>query len=121
MKHINSIAWTKAHASFYTETEQQNNRITSVIYFVREIISKDGYYFTAKIHCNRCAVVVWTSEEYAVKAPPYFGSLVKWGKKSKWVGEEHELHLCESCYQAIVATFKLPVTKGDKILGVARD
>jgi hypothetical protein len=77
---------------------------------VREIKNTPEFYFTAKISCNMCEGVVWSSAVSTAKTPPYFKSLVTWGKKSRWEGEEHEFHLCEQCYSELVGSFKLPLT-----------
>ncbi len=88
-------------------SKQQRN---SVIYFVRVIENKDGYYFVKAIKCNSCAVEVWSGESYSVGRPPYLEAAVRESGK-RW-DVVKEFHLCGKCHDVVTSAFVLPL--GDK-------
>ena len=57
--------------------------------------------YTDKIVCNKCETVLWDSIQGAHKKPSYM----------KWQNEDHEWHLCQSCYEDVIETFVLKFLK----------
>ena len=71
-------------------------------YYLKEMIKE-----TEAIICNRCGkeIVVRNGEP----REGVFSADCEWGYFSEKDGERHHFDLCESCYDDLVSSFKIPV------------
>ena len=60
-----------------------------------------------KIICNCCKKVIQNEDFYS--RTEYLHVEKEWGYFSKKDGEKQEFDLCESCYDALVRKFQIPV------------
>ncbi len=60
-----------------------------------------------KIVCNKCGKEITVVDGRAEEG--VFSADVAWGYFSEKDGEKHSFDLCESCYDKIIASFRIPV------------
>ena len=73
------------------------------------ILSTEEVDMVDRVVCNRCAQEVWNSEEFGSNPnrEEWFKAEYQWGYNSPWDLEVHEWDLCQTCYKAIVDSFKI--------------
>lgn len=73
------------------------------------VLSTEKVDMVDSIVCNRCAREVWNSSSFDSdpNQDEWFKAENHWGYNSPWDLEFHEWDLCQTCYKAIVDSFKL--------------